>query len=243
MTALASAEDVSRFAESLYGEQLGAMDGVLHVVAIAEPERIVMRIGDHSPKSATDFFALSLARARVEAIVVTGAVLRAEPELRYELATPLAAWRREVAGLASPPFLLVLTGGEIPLDHPALASWARPIVFTTHAAAERMRAQARVEIVGHDAPSARAAIEHLRRVRGCRSVSIEAGPRTAVPLYDPPLAIDVLALSVFVGPLDPVARGGAFPSEAGLASAGLRRVSAARRDEASGGWRFERWVR
>ena len=230
---------------ALYGEELGAMEGVLHVVAVhAEGEsRRVIKIGEHAPESATDFFALELARARVEAIVITGAILREEPELRYVLSSELAAWRREVLGLAEPPWLLVLTHGDIPLDHPALSGPLRPIVFTSSEAAPSLRARTSIErtsieIVGVPAPSARLALSFLRSERGCRSVSVEAGPTTAVPLYDEPCAIDELALSVYGGPLDPRARGGRFLDERALERR-FERVS-----EASGGeWRFERWLR
>ncbi len=225
---------------ALYGEELGAMEGVLHVVAVHEEgdARHVIKIGEHAPKSATDFFALELARARVEAIVITGAILRAEPELRYELSRELAEWRREVLGLGEPPWLLVLTGGDVPLDHPALSGPLRPIVFTSSAAAPSLRARTAIEIASVPAPSARVALSFLRSERGCRSVSVEAGPSTAAPLYEPPCAIDELALSVYGGPLDPRARGGRFLDERALERR-FERVSGA----AEGAWRFERWIR
>lgn len=223
---------------AMYGEPLGAMEGVLHIVAVAEREGggEVLKIGPHAPTSAWDLFVLGFARARVEAILVTGAVLRAEPALRYELAPGLRAYRETVAGLREPPLLCVLTGGEIDLAHPALAGWARPVVLTTPSAAARLRGGA-VEVAAIERPSARAAIDYLMRERGCRSVSIEAGPRTASPLYAPPAAIDELARSVYEGPLDPRARAGALP-----APSHLTLVSSARPDP-SQPWRFERWVR
>ncbi len=237
MSAPSSAVEVAELARALYGAPLGAMDGVLHVVAVAEEgdAHRVLRIGPHAPKSETDFFVLGLARARVGAILVSGAVLRAEPELRYELSPALRAWRR-VLGLDEPPFLLVLTRGDVDLAHPALHGEARPIVFTGPAAG-RSRAQGSIEIVSVAEPSARAAIDHLRRDRGCRGVSIEAGPRVAAPLYDPPPAIDELMRSVSEGPLDPRARGGALPSPAHL------ELVASARPDPDAPWRFERWVR
>jgi riboflavin biosynthesis pyrimidine reductase len=224
---------------ALYGEQLGTMEGVLHVVAVHEgaDARSVIRIGALAPKSATDFFALELARARVEAIVITGAILRAEPELRYALSSELAAYRGEL-GLTRPPCLVVLTGGDIPLDHPALAGPARPIIFTSSEAAPALRARTAIEIVGVPAPSARRALAHLRDERGHRSISVEAGPTTAVPLYADPCAIDELALSVFTGELDLGARGGRFLDERELERR-FDRVSV----EVEAEWRFERWLR
>src|SRR5690606_36540989 len=180
----AMSNDVREVMRSVYGEELGAVEGVLHVVAVHEQdgERRVIRIGEHSPRSATDRFALDLARTRVEAILVTGAILREEPELRYELPLELERYRREALGLKDPPWLLVLTRGDVSLDHPALGGWARPIVLTSERAAEALPTRAEVEIVGVPEPSARAALAYLRDERGCRAISIEAGPKTAVPL-------------------------------------------------------------
>ncbi|HBQ17839.1 MAG TPA: hypothetical protein DEF51_44195, partial [Myxococcales bacterium] len=96
------------------------------------------------------------------------------------------------------------------------------------------------EVVGVDDPSPREAVAWLRARAG--SVSIEAGPSIAVPLYDPPLVIDELLLSVFEGEIDPRARGRAFLDASALSDR-LRLVSEARVDEPSGPWRFTRWLR
>ncbi|MCZ7686556.1 MAG: hypothetical protein M5U28_50530 [Sandaracinaceae bacterium] len=234
-----SAADVSALSVALYGEALGAMRGVLHVVAVVEEDGAhrVLKIGEHAPKSAWDRFVLGLARARAEAILVTGAVLRAEPDLVYELpARGLYAYREKIAGLPEPPILLVLTGGDVALEHPALCGWARPVLFTTRAAAARL-AGAGVEVASAEAPSARAAIAYLRSERGCRSVSVEAGPRAAGPLYDPPPVIDELMRSVYEGPLDPRARGAFLPEPSHLVTRSRARP------DAQHPWRFERWTR
>lgn len=234
-----STADVSALSAALYGEALGAMRGVLHVVAVAAADGAhrVLKIGERSPKSAWDRFVLGLARARVEAILVTGAVLRAEPELAYELPSRgLYAYREEIAALQEPPILLVLTGGDVALEHPALRGWARPVIFTTRAAAARLGGGG-VEVASAEAPSARAALAYLRDERGCRSVSVEAGPRVAGPLYDPPPVIDELMRSVYEGPLDPRARGGLLPEPSHL----VERSSL--RPDPAHPWRFERWTR
>jgi riboflavin biosynthesis pyrimidine reductase len=229
---------VEERARALYGGPIGRAEGVLHVVAIAEPGRRVMKIGEHSPKSENDYFALELARARVDAILVSGAVLRAEPSLRYELSPALAAWRRDVLAIERDPWLLVLSRGAVDPAHPALSSAVRPIVFTS----APITMPRSVEVVIDEDASPRAAIAHLR-ARGARGIGIEAGPRVAVPLYDTPSAIDELALSVFEGALDPRAEGGSFLHQSEIARAGLSRVSAVRIEEASGPWRFERYLR
>jgi len=247
------AGQVAEAARALYGAELGAARGVLHVTAVArEGEALrVIRVGRHAPKSAADRFALDLSRARAEGILVTGSVLRAEPDLRYALSGPtagaLAAWRREVAGHAEPPWVLVLTRGEPAglVDHPAWDGWARPLVLTGEDAAPRLREAlpARVEIVAHPAPSPRAALAHLRDDRGCRAVSIEAGPRVSVPLYDAPLAVDELTLSVFEGRLAAQARGAPFLTEAAIARRLRRAAEPTVVTEPSGRWSFSRWTR
>jgi riboflavin biosynthesis pyrimidine reductase len=233
----ADLEEVDHRAERLYDAAPRAMRGVLHVVAVGGDRR-VMRIGPTTPKSPTDLFVLWLSRARVDAILVSGAVLRAEPELSYEMPALFRAHRRAL-GLSGTPRLAVLSGGDVPLGHPALAG--RPIVLTSTPAAGRAWPP-ELDVVGLPAPSARAAIAHLAGL-GYRSVSIEAGPRTAVPLYEPPLAIDELLLSVFEGPIDESLDAGAFLAEAELEARGLERLSQRRLAEPSGPWRFERWAR
>lgn len=235
---LRTADDVDALAAALHSEPLPPMEGVLHVTAVArEGDGLtVMKIGEHSPKSPLDFFSLNLARARVDAILVTGSVLRAEPELRYELggaSRALHAWRD--ARYERPPYVLVLSRGGLDGAHPVWQSWARPIAFVPAEAEEDVRAAlpARVEVVAGSG-GARGAIEWLRADKGCRGVSVEAGPSVAVPLYEG--VIDELQLSVFEGALDPRGRAGAMLSEAELAER-LERVGGS----AHGEWRFSRW--
>ena len=229
---VAGAAGVDALARVLFGEtDLAAFEGVSHVTAVWEPPGggalVTLKIGEHTPKSDHDFFVLNLARARADAIVTTGKTLRDEPRTRYDLQGPgampaaLAAWRRERTGRADAPWLLLLTRrGEIPLDHPALHGAPRPVVYTTRDAARALSARvrgSRIEVVGVDEPSARGAIAHLRRDRGARVVSIEAGPSTSRTLYDDPLAIDELFLSVYAErSLDPRVRGGPLLSHAAL---------------------------
>ncbi|MGE0790721.1 MAG: hypothetical protein AB7S26_33920 [Sandaracinaceae bacterium] len=239
---LRTADDVDAMASALYSAPLPFAEGVVHVTAVAKEgeRRTVIAIGPHAPKSGIDFFILNLTRARVDAIVVSGSVLRAEPELRYELGgatRALSAWRARHTD--TPPWLLVLSRGDLSAEHPVWDSWARPLVYVPDDAVSRLRAvlPARVEVVGAARPSARGAIAHLRADRGCRAVSIEAGPRVAVPLYDEPLAIDELLLSVYGGELDPAARAGAFLDESELSTRLERRAATA-----VGEWTFSRWL-
>lgn len=247
--------DVNEAVRSLYGVELSAARSVVHVTSVSrEPDGSlrVIRVGAHAPKSAVDFFILRLTRARVEGIVVGGGVLEAEPELRFDLVGPaehaLAAWRRERALLCEPPWLLVLTRGERAAEwagHPAWDSWVRPIVLTGADAALRLRRAlpSRVEVVPHPAPSPRAAVAYLRDDRRCRGISIEAGPRVAVPLYERPPVVDELMLSVFEGPVAAQARGEPFLSEQTLARTLQCAGEPKRLEESSGSWSFSRWTR
>ena len=237
----AAALDVSEHAARLFGQDPGPLEGVLHVVACwrAGPDALsVMKIGPEAPRSGDDFFSLNLARARAQAIVVTGKILREEPRLRYDLQGPgdlpagLAAYRRAL-GLRAPPLLVVLTSGRgLDLGHPALSSWARPVIFTGVEAAARLAGSIRA--VGVERPSLRAALGWLA-AEGIRGVSIEAGPSTAMGLYDP-MAVDELALSVFEGDLPAGVEGGAF-----LAPSRLAAVMSRAGGGASGAWAFSRW--
>lgn len=224
--------------ESLYGHVPGPAEGVLQVSALAREgdDLIVIRIGEHAPKSDTDWLVLSCARARVDAILVSGSVLRFEPDLFYAAPDPemAALWPRD-----APPWLCVMTRtGDLPADHGVWGSAVRPMVYTG-ADADVAHLPDTVTVVRDDDPSPRAAIRHLLETRGCRSVSVEAGPRVSMPLYDPP-AIDELILSVFEGELDPRARGATFHDEATL-TALLERVGGPTAvDEPSGRWVFSR---
>lgn len=234
-------EEVDARARALYGEPLGPARGILHVVAVARVDGAlrVIRIGEHAPASPTDAFALTLARARVDAILVSGSVLRAEPALAY--AAPPEGFAA-IRGDRGPPWLCVLTErGALPPNHPVWSSAARLLVYTGPAA-DLAGLPPHVEVVRVVAPSARAALRHLVEERACASVSVEAGPRVAVPLYDEPSMIDELALSVFEGALDPRAVGGAFVDERALAT--MRRAGGpATVDEPSGRWTFSRYLR
>lgn len=234
----------------LYGEPFlrsaGDPAGVVHVTALwraSASELRNMRINDDTPRSASDLVALNGARARADAIISTGKILRDEPGLGFDLSNfgdtgrSLAAWRAQILGKPEPPYLLVLTSGrdlprESPLEtwHPALRGWARPIVYTSNAAADSIDRSAgtSVRVVGAEQPDIRTAIAYLRAQLDCRTILIEAGPSTANALYDDPVAVDELLLSVYRGgDLPATVRGG--PSVAPARLAELFGVEAAQR--------------
>lgn len=234
---------------ALYGGlDLESAHGVVHIAAVyAEKNDAwrVLRIGPAAPKSATDGFTLMLARARADAILTTGKILRDEPALRYDLgvhAADLSAWREGVLELAEPPVVLVLTrGAGLDLEHPALHGWAEPIVVTGPEVSARV-AQQGVRAVGLHDLSLRGAIAWARAELGARTISIEAGPSTAVALYEPPPVVDELMLSVFEGPaVAPEARGRPFVSRTRVEAVLGPPQGGTRVLEPSGPWRFWRF--
>jgi riboflavin biosynthesis pyrimidine reductase len=247
----AASERIDARLRALYGEVPGEV-GVLHVAAVApapDGELRVLRVGPGAPRSATDDFALSLARARVDAIVTTGRILRHEPATTHVLIGPasqcadLRAWRALRLGRDRPPRSAVLSSGrELDLDHPLLRAAERPLVLTGSAAASRLTEAARargIEVVGVEPLDLRGALAALRE-HGMRAIGIEAGPDTALGLYEPPLAVDELMLSVYEGPALPAeVLGGPFIAEERIARLLPRRSRSAR----EGAWRFERHAR
>ena len=216
---LTDASSVDRAARLLFGSPLETRPRVSHSFvawrfANDQPLTTIL-INEHSPKSDLDFLALHIARARADAFIITGKILRDEPTLRYDLrADPrwgdaLVNWRERRWGLCDPPWLLILTGsGDIDFEHPVFHSWVRPLIFTSDRAAARKLAAAPCPVVADQAPDIRRAIQHLHLSRECESVSIEAGPSTARSLYERPRAVNELLLSVYLEPtLDERAKG------------------------------------
>ena len=246
--ALATREEVAALARWLFGPEACSGSFVSHVTALAHRpggEWINILVGENAPKSSLDTFALRWSRARAAAILITGQILRAEPELRYELdespdSIVFSAYREIDRLLDSPPILLVLSRGELDLAHPALHGWARPCVYTSEVGGERL-ARAALPVIVDPHADARAAVRWLRQnVRG--PISIEAGPSVALPLYEELPLVDELLLSIFEGPVADAALGRRVlleqALEAGWVLSHERRVV-----EATGPWRFRRYVR
>lgn len=236
-------------------ESLNEPAGVIHVAAVGrEPdgELVVLEINHATPRSSHDRFALDLARARADVIVTTGAILRSEPSLRYELASDRAdalhTWRMDQLGRPTPPLVVVLTGREdIDLDHPTLHGWAQPWIFTNVDCAKALhgRLPRHVGLAGVPSPDLQALVDWARRRFDARTITIEAGPTTTRPLYrlDEPGLVDELMLSVFEGKIPSAARGQPFVSERTLERYFDRRHEGEVVQEESGPWRFIRLLR
>lgn len=232
--------------EDVFADPLRSPAGVLHVASATESvggELALLRIGPGTPTCATDGFVLELARARADAIVTTGQILRDEPTLRTQIGVDAASWRRERLCKPDPPLLLVLSSGRaLPSRHPVFACGAGVVVYTnSEGAAELSRVGFAnpPEIVWEREPSLRAAVAFLRR-RGARSISIEAGASAVADLYTEPLGVDELLLSIFEGELPQARLAGSLPSLAQLRRCLPIEERAYEVREAEGLWRFAR---
>ena len=251
---MASAADVERQLLAMYGDDLpAAPPAVLHVTsAWRRGERLVtLRINEHAPPSAVDFFVLNVCRARADAIITTGEILRREPAMHHGLQGPgtvsraLAEWRRERLGKIAGPVSLVLTSGrDLDLDHPLFKRATRAVIFTSPAGAKRLpgAGERGIDVVADPGASPRRALELVQERYGAATVSLESGPSTARLLYQPPLAVDELMLSIYEATeLDARARGDEFLSF-GKLEEGMRRIGKpylAPEDE----WSFHRYRR
>ncbi len=238
-----------------------AGSGVVHVLAQWRPAHWpddragrVIHIGPEAPTSGADAFVLDLARARSDFVLTSGAILRAEPDLRHDRpvrpasADALARWRREVLGMATGPRTVVLSRGlDLDCTHPALH--AGSLVLTGPAGAQRLAGpagRAGLELRELDPAGPREALASLAAEgtehAGAPRISVELGAQAAEPLYREPVAIDELWLATFLeNDLPPIARGAAF-----LAPRRIREIFGAPMTrvihrEPSGSWSFERY--
>jgi riboflavin biosynthesis pyrimidine reductase len=235
----------------LYGEGLLQAPAVLQPMAVwndGSGRLFTLLIGEASPDSATDRFVLGLARARVDAIVTTGRILRDEPDVTHSLGDPdLDAWRVAVAGRDRPPVSVILTArDDLDFAHPVFG--AEEVLVVTSEEVEPVlasRAPDHVEIVGRAYTALRETVRWLHEDRGFASVSVEAGPSSSLELYRAPVRVDELMLSVYQSPsLPDAARGGSFLDVADLDRlfpVGAARRSECTREEESGRWSFCRF--
>ena len=234
--------------EKVLGGAVPAASLVLHVAALSAAGE-VLRIQHDTPRSELDFFLLNAARARSDAILTTGRILREEPELRHEIqgapedVEALLGWREGALRKGEPPFLIVLSSGrDLDPRHPAFATSTRPVVYTAEARVMALRRTlpGEVMVVGDTAPSLRRALAFTRSQLGAQTISVEAGPSTALSLYDDPLQIDELWLSEYLEAEVPATLLGArFLAPSALDSL-LPTRSRAEHAQASGRWRFTR---
>jgi len=253
---LDSHADVSRAVRTVYGSDLSGAAGIIHATAVwrgPSGDLVTLNINTDTPPSRHDRFVLNLTRARADAILTTGKVLREEPSVTpmligsHDEVAPLADWRRVVLGKEGYPLALVLTSGRsLDLDHPFFRGPIPVIVFTGHDAASEIMPAAlerSIEVVSHATPSVTAAVAFLQKEMGSDTVAIEAGPSTSLQLYRPSLMVDELLLSEFLGPtLPPSVKGAPFLDPEAIGQAFPNRSEPYAVEEPSGPWRFRRWI-
>jgi riboflavin biosynthesis pyrimidine reductase len=230
-----SAVAADRRIARLFGVNFEAGDtGVLQVAAIWGPERRFMNIRPGSPASETDRFVLSLARARADAIITTGSILRAEPHVTHDIDdVDLRAFRRECLGKKDEPISLVLTSGrDLDGSHPIFQS-GRARAYTA------ARSLPGIGVVHDPSPSLARAIRYLEDERRCQLITLEIGPSATREAFAEPALVTELLLSVFQEPwLDTAYRGGAFPSDEKVHQLFPIQTPPFESREESGRWRF-----
>lgn len=215
-----SAEGITASAKALFGEVPDAAVSVLHVLAVSQrqgQDARVLRITPSTPKCAWDFFALQLARARADAIIISGKILRDEPELTYgvgESSRAFLEFRHNVLKLPLPPRLVVLTRDPaLPLEHPIFdGPW--PVTIATSETSARAleprlkstrAAGPQPSLWAEPAPALPTLIARLHKTLGPEcTVSLECGPNTVAPLYEAQRpCVDEIMLSEFEGEVAP----------------------------------------
>ena len=186
---LATASDVDTLIACLYSSSFLASirhpctAHVTSVYAIVPPSPSsptalpTLRVTPRSPRSPYDAFALNVQRARSDLLVLTGRILRDEPQLTGDVfpafRRPLNEWRRTRCALLHPPDVAVMTAGEV-MDwgHPLFAqSQGTVYVYTTAAHSATLRARVGLS-----------EMEGRRREAASAQLSESAHDRVAVPL-------------------------------------------------------------
>ena len=248
-----TADDVDRWLDLHAGSHHLAA-GVIHVTSVWRRDEnchLTLRLGPETPTSHHDAFMLALCRARADAIVTSGAILRAEPDVDQRLNGPgrigfaLTQWRRQRGKTLSPKILLMTRKGDIDFAHPFFQQPGRIVVYTSREAAwslESRAADAGVEIEATDEPTPGGAIRFLERAFGAASVVIETGPSIARQLYEP-LLVNELWLSTYTGAtVATSARGGRQPPSETLRQLFDAAAPPLRIKSDQGPWSFTRFL-
>jgi riboflavin biosynthesis pyrimidine reductase len=243
--------NVERELAGLYGEHPLPRAGILHsvhAVRAADGRLHALRIDEHAPKSETDWFALSLCRARADAVLTSAENLRREPQLSHRLSGPwadtLTRYRAEMLGKPATLACAILTrSGDLPLDHPVWKDGTHKLVLCPPDAAALLRAKlgTRAEILAAPDLSVAHACR-LLQARALALISVEAGPRSASSLYADDPCVTELWLTRWESAPAEAALAGALPADATL-FAGLQLLGSNTRVEHGEHFRFERWQR
>lgn len=243
--------DVAHELSALYGTHSLAGSGIIHPVHVARASdgRLhALRIDEHTPRSDTDWFVLSLCRARADAVLTSAENVRREPRLAHQLSGPwaeaLAHYRASVLGKSAPLVCAIVTRtGDLPSDHPVWSDGTQKLLFTVPPSAMTLRARFRdrAEVIEIDDLDLVRAAAWLQQ-HGRALVSIEAGPRSASALYTGTCAVDELWLTEWESVTPHATLAGALPEDPTL-FAGLVRIGSSTRVEHGQRFRFDLWRR
>jgi len=259
LSAITTPDAIDLWAERIFAGP-PAPEGVLHVMAVArraQGDLAALALGDGAPRCDEDRFALALARARADALLTTGAIVRQEPGLHHgsraltaslpaSLAAAFAAWRQR-GGRRRPATTVIMTRSrDLDLDHPLFADGGPVIVFTGADAPTRFGidlARRGAMLISDSHPSLARCLARLAQA-GLAAVTVEAGASVARGLYQPPYAVDELLLSTLEPEaLEPGQTRGILLREDQL-NARLRPVAPAYETRTEAGlWRLRRWRR
>lgn len=229
--------------------------GVLRPAAVApaaDGTWRILRIVEATPKSATDMLVLGSSRARADAVITTGKILREEPDVTVAFPdharADLEAFRREILGPEARrlPLPFVLTSGRgFDPKHRMIRDAGGAVVVTDQAGSKRLEDQGlpdTIAVVAVEAPNIREAVRVAREQFDARTISIDAGPTAANALHDDPLLIDEVFLAVYEGGLGPELLGPPFVSQQHMTERFVPASAKANVDEPSGPWSFQRFV-
>jgi len=236
--------------DTLYGNHVLPHTGIVHTVhAVRAPSGRLhaLRIDENAPRSETDWFVLSLCRARADAVLTSAENLRREPRLVHTLTGPWAPrlrfHRTDILAKPSLACAILTRSGNLPTDHPVWSDGTRKLLLCAPAAetALRTRFADQAEVIPVPDLNAAAACALLTQL-GLPLISVEAGPSTAAGLYTGPTRVSELWLTLWENAASDAALAGALPDDATL-FAGLARVGASVREEHGQRFRFEQWRR
>jgi len=250
---LVTSRAVQTWATSVGGGAFTLTSGALQVVAVhagSNGVERVLRINSKTPKSRGDRLCLELARCWADVIVLTGAILHAEPSLDYawwepsvEVGRALEAWRGQLReGRAETPRLVVMTRGRgLPVEHPVLRNPRTVLCVPADAHVDPRLGHLPVQRLPGD--DGREVLRACREQLGAERISMEAGPRISVPLFERPNLIDALLCSRYAGSVAPEMLVGEFVPREVLSRAGRYVSEPQRVRDESAQWSHIAWRR
>ncbi len=134
--------------------------------------------------SDTDTAVLVGLRLTVDAVMIGAGTMRAEGYGR-PVADPAKRQRREAAGLAADPLMIIIGSLDLPWDAPLFTEGEGSVLLITHDDAEPPETATQVEVERHEGHvDLVAAMRRLRAERGVRALLCEGGPHLHAQLIE-----------------------------------------------------------